>query len=132
MFDVRPAHWLRTLIIVRYHDGDGGVVLPYAVNEVFQFVVAQEGLGGDGDESANIVLCVNTKERRNLMRHREDFHQNSFFRKTNKRTQTCLVSRVIKFWDHAMCNSNGEKGLVSHSCKADCKMKNSFSWHNVL
>lgn len=61
VFNVRPAHWLRMLIIVRYHNGDGGVVLPYAVNEVFQFVVAQEGLGGDGDESANIVLCVNTK-----------------------------------------------------------------------
>lgn len=45
------------LIVVGYHYSDIGVELPNAVNQVLQFVVAQEGLGGDGDQSADVVLC---------------------------------------------------------------------------
>lgn len=40
MFNVRPSHWLRVFIIVCYHYGDGGIILPYAVDEIFQFVIA--------------------------------------------------------------------------------------------
>lgn len=40
VLNVRPAHRLRMLIIVCYHYGDIGIILAYAVDEIFQFVVA--------------------------------------------------------------------------------------------
>lgn len=61
MLNVRPRDWLRMLVVVGYHDGDVWVELPDAVNHVLQFVVAQEGLGGDGDQSADVVLCRRAK-----------------------------------------------------------------------
>lgn len=61
MFNVRPGHWLSVLIVICYDYGDGGIILPYAVNEIFEFVIAYKGLGGDGNKSTNIVLYVETK-----------------------------------------------------------------------
>lgn len=40
MFNVRPGHWLRVLVIVCYHYGDGWIILSYAVNEIFELVIA--------------------------------------------------------------------------------------------
>lgn len=64
VLNVRPPDWLRMLIVVGYHYSDSGVELPDAVNQVLQFVVAQEGLGGDGNQSADVVLCRRAKGQR--------------------------------------------------------------------
>lgn len=56
MLDVRARHHPGVLAVVRYHYGNGGVVEPYAVNQVLELVVAQEGFGGDRHESADVVL----------------------------------------------------------------------------
>lgn len=60
MLDMRPAHWLGVFVIICYHYGDSWVVFPYAVNQIFQFFVAQKGLCGDGHKRAYIVLYGNT------------------------------------------------------------------------
>lgn len=57
MFYEGSAHALRVLAVVGDHDGDGGVELPHAADQLLQFVVAQERLGGDGDQGADVVLC---------------------------------------------------------------------------
>lgn len=66
MFNVRPSYWIRMFIIVGYHYGDSGVELPYAVNKIFEFIIAQKGLGGYGDKGANIVLYRKMTENRSL------------------------------------------------------------------
>lgn len=61
VLNVRPPDRPRMLVVVCYHDGDLGVELPDAVNQVLEFVVAQEGLGGDGDQGADVVPCRRAK-----------------------------------------------------------------------
>ena len=56
MFDVGSRHSLGRFAVVGDHDGHGGVVPPHAVDEVLELVVAQEGLGGYGDQGADVVF----------------------------------------------------------------------------
>lgn len=63
MLDVRAGHHPGVLAVVRYHYGNGGVVEPYAVNQVLELVVAQEGFGGDRHKSADVVLWDCTGEK---------------------------------------------------------------------
>ena len=62
LFNVRPSHLLRLFIIICYHYGDGWIIFPYAVNEYFELVIAQKGLGGYGNKSTNIVLLNGNKK----------------------------------------------------------------------
>lgn len=57
LLDVRFAHGLRLFIVIRYHNVDGGIVETNAVDQIFEFVVAQKSLGGNGNKSADIILC---------------------------------------------------------------------------
>lgn len=110
MLDMRAPHRLRVFVIVCYHYGDGGVVFPYACDEVLQFVIAQEGLCGDGDKRTYIVLCLNTH-----MRTKSDglVYQHGF-------TLTFLRSRIVKFRNGFMSNFDGKMCLVSFGFKLDC------------
>lgn len=56
VLNVRTSDWLRVFIVICDHYGDGGIILPDAVDELFEFVVAQKGLGGDGNQSSNVVV----------------------------------------------------------------------------
>lgn len=56
LFNVRPTHRFRVFTVICDHYGDSRVVLPYAVNEIFEFVITKEGLGGYGDKGTDIVL----------------------------------------------------------------------------
>lgn len=57
MFDVRPLHPFRGLAVISNDDGHCGVELADAVNHHPELVVAQEGLGGDGDQGTDVVFC---------------------------------------------------------------------------
>lgn len=56
VFNVRTSNWLRVFIVICDHYGDSGIILPNAVDEIFEFVIAQKGLGGNGNQSSNVVL----------------------------------------------------------------------------
>lgn len=110
MVNMRPSHWLGVFAIVCYHYGDGGVVLSYAGDEVFQFVIAQEGLCGDGYKRAYIVLCGNThmhmKSDSQLFKH--DFKL------------TFLGSRIVKFRNGSVSDFDGEKRFMCFGSKLNC------------
>lgn len=61
MLNMRPPHRLRVFVIICYHYGEGGIVFPYACDKIFQFVIAQEGLCGDGDKRTYVELYGNTQ-----------------------------------------------------------------------
>lgn len=67
MLDVRPGHWLWVFIIICNHYSDSGIKLANTGDEIFEFVIAQKGLGSDGNKSANVVLWVG-KEKKNMFK----------------------------------------------------------------
>lgn len=69
MLNMRPSHWLGVFIIICYHDGDSGIIFPYAVDEVVQFFIAQKGLCGDGHKCAYVVLYGKTQKVRRHCLH---------------------------------------------------------------
>lgn len=57
MFNVGPSDGFGVFAVVGDHYCDRGIVSPHAVDEILKFVVAQERLGRDGDQGADIILC---------------------------------------------------------------------------
>lgn len=110
MLNLRPSHWHGVFVIVCYHYGDGGVVFPYAGDEVFQFVIAQEGLCGDGHKRAYIVLYGNTHMH---MKSDSQVYKHHF-------KLTFLGSRIVKFWNGSVSNFDGEKRSMSFGSKLNC------------
>lgn len=56
MLHVRAANALGLVAVVRDDHGDGGVEAADAGDERTEAVVAKEGLGGNGDQGADVVL----------------------------------------------------------------------------
>lgn len=60
LLNMRAGHFLGVFVIIRYNYEDGGIKLPYAGDEIVEFVVAQKGLGSDGNQRGNVVPWVTT------------------------------------------------------------------------
>lgn len=104
VLDVRPGDCFGIFAVISDHYGDGGIVPPDAVDEVLKLFIPQEGLCGYCHKSADVVLCRGqmaflTLTRKVLVLNtRVDF--------------TSFSSGVVKFWSHAVTDSDAEDGLM--------------------
>lgn len=56
MLYVRARHHFWIFAVICYYYGNRWVVAPYAVDQVLELVIAQEGFGGYGDKSTDVVF----------------------------------------------------------------------------
>lgn len=69
LFYVRSLHMFRRLAVISDDNGHCGVKLADAINQRSQLIIAEESLGGYGDQGTDIVFCCGERVLNKLAKH---------------------------------------------------------------